>query len=644
MENQAKKCSLHVHVKELGRKFNRAGKKKSFWITAVIITVLIIAMVVGLIVRAKGKSSQAAEMTVQSATAERGSISTTVAGTGTLGNGTTTDVVVPTGIKVKEVLVESGDTVEEGQTLATLDEASVAGELLEVKESKESVQEQIDSLSSDAEDSGTTEYLEAKVLYGQMEELEAAQSALNTLLETKAVTASCAGTVDSVNVSADTEITQSSASEAGGNSGGSENGNVSSASAGTSAMSGTGSNSEIILLSAADGISAVQNISDCSLTVEAPETGQKPQSDIKETAEYAGTITWNCATSVYQPDTVYTATIKLTAKSGYEFSANIIPEVKGADVTSEVRKSDSGDSILQIKARFAKTAAAQGTDDTKNDSQNSASSSAGSAGGAESRSSGTAEAQAAGASSGNAVGSESPGAGSGTSGDGSTSGSDAGTSGSSEYSAYETAAFTIASGDNVTVSINVDELDILSVEEGQSASVVLDALDGQEFEGTITKVALTASSGSSSAKYPVEITVDKTEDMMLGMSASATIHIEESENAVLIPVSALQEKGDSTFVYTGKDEDGNLTDTAEVETGLSNGSQVEIVSGLSEGDTVYYLKAGSTGTAESGGMMNGQDGMMQDGGNMPDGGQMQDGEKPDVGSMPQGGPGNRSEQ
>ena len=454
------------------------------------------------------------------------------------------------------------------------------------------------------------------------------------------MTASCAGTVDSVNVSADTEITQSSASEAGGNSGGSENGNVSSASAGTSAMSGTGSNSEIILLSAADGISAVQNISDCSLTVEAPETGQKPQSDIKETAEYVGTITWNCATSVYQSDTVYTATIKLTAKSGYEFSANIIPEVKGADVTSEVRKSDSGDSILQIKARFAKTAAAQGTDDTKKDSQNNASSSAGSAGGAESKSSGT----AAGASSGNAVGSESAGAGNGTSGDGSTSGSDAGTSGSSEYSAYETAAFTIASGDNVTVSINVDELDILSVEEGQPASVVLDALDGQEFEGTITKVALTASSGSSSAKYPVEITVDKTEDMMLGMSASATIHIEESENAVLIPVSALQEKGDSTFVYTGKDEDGNLTDAAEVETGLSNGSQVEIVSGLSEGDTVYYLKAGSTGTAESGGMINGQDGMMQDGGNMPGGGQMQDGEKPDMGSMPQGGPGNRSEQ
>lgn len=649
MENQAKKFSLRVDRKGLRQKFRQARKKKSFWITVVIIAVLFLALVVGLIARAKGKSSQVAERTVQSATAEKGSISTTVVGTGTLQNGTATDVVVPTGIKVKEVLVESGDTVEEGQTLATLDEASIASELLEVKESKESVQEQIDSLSDDADDSGTTEYLEAKVLYGQMEELNAAEASLNTLLETKAVTASCAGTVDSVNVSADTEVTQSTASGTGVSSGDtasgadSGTGNESGASGGTAAMSDTGSGAEIILLSAADTISSVQNISDVSLTVEAPAAGQKPQSDIKETDAYTGTITWNCATDVFQADTAYTATIKLTAKSGYEFSTNVIPEVKGADVSREVQKSDSGDSILIIKARFAKTAVAQSADDAKKDSQDSSSASGSSALGKEGGSTGTASVQAAGAASGDAYGTGSAGAGSTASG-GSTSGSDTGTSGGSVYSAYEAAAFTIASGEDVTVSIQVDELDILSVEQGQSAAVTLDALDGQEFEGTITNVSQTASSGSSSAKYPVEITLEKTEDMMLGMSASATIHIEESENVVLIPVSALQEKGDSAFVYTGKDGEGNLTDEVEVETGLSDGNQVEIVSGLSEGDTVYYLKADSTGTEEFGGMTGGQDGMMPDGGSMPDGGQMPGGEMPDSGSMPQGGPGNGSEQ
>lgn len=61
--------------------------------------------------------------------------------------------------------------------------------------------------------------------------------------------------------------------------------------------------------------------------------------------------------------------------------------------------------------------------------------------------------------------------------------------------------------------INVDELDITSVKTGQTAKITLDAIEGEEFEGTITSVSSEASSGSSSAKYPVEITFNKTDDM-----------------------------------------------------------------------------------------------------------------------------------
>ena len=197
----------------------------------------------------------------------------------------------------------------------------------------------------------------------------------------------------------------------------------------------------------------------------------------------------------------------------------------------------------------------------------------------------------------------------------------------------------------MTVSINVDELDILSVAEGQRAAVTLDALDGETFEGTITYVAGTASSGSSSAKYPVKITLNKAEDMKLGMSASVTISIDEAEDAVLIPINALQEKGGSTFVYTGQDSDGNLTDKVEVETGLSDGSQVEIISGLKEGDTVYYLKAESTDSSQGFDMAEGQERAMPDGegfgGGMPDGMQAPDGNAP--GGNGQGSQGKQSQ-
>ena len=64
--------------------------------------------------------------------------------------------------------------------------------------------------------------------------------------------------------------------------------------------------------------------------------------------------------------------------------------------------------------------------------------------------------------------------------------------------------------------INVDELDITSVKTGQTAKITLDAIEGEEFEGTITSVSSEASGGSSSEKYPVEITFNKTDDRSLG--------------------------------------------------------------------------------------------------------------------------------
>ena len=100
---------------------------------------VIVLAAAGFAVYSKGADKSESQETVQSAEAEKGSISTTVVGTGTLENGTATDVVVPTGVKVREVLVTSGDTVTEGQVLATLDEASIASELLEVKENIETV-------------------------------------------------------------------------------------------------------------------------------------------------------------------------------------------------------------------------------------------------------------------------------------------------------------------------------------------------------------------------------------------------------------------------------------------------------------------------------------------------------------------------
>ena len=625
--------------------------KKVFWGSIAGCTGLAVILAGGFFLQTKGASKDQAETTVQSAEAKTGTITTTVEGTGSVSNGAATDVVVPAGIKVKEVLVESGDSVEEGQVLATLDEASIASELLEVKENMESVEEEIDDLSSDAQTAGTTEYLKSKVLNGELEELKKAETTLNSLLETQTITATCAGTVSSINVEADTEITKSSGSSGSSSSGSSNTGSSSgsSAPAGTTGVSTgaadstsnssseststsgetdtstTGSYS-LMFLSAQTGSSAVytttaadntstqssqslegtavqtaegsttdttEKIASVDLDVTAPKTSAKPQDTIEETDQYTGTISWNCSSDTFEAGTSYTADIRLTAKDGYVFSAKILPEIKGADVTFEVTENDAGQSVLRIKAKFSKTN--RKTENSNNSNNNSNNNNSSSDSGNLSGSNGL---------------SETTGSGSGTTGNTSgvtgnatgESGNESGTSGStatSQYSAYETEAFSIASNDKATVSINVDELDITSVKTGQTAKITLDAIEGEEYEGTITSVSSEASSGSSSAKYPVEITFDKTDDMRIGMTASASISIDEAKDAVLIPVDALQEKGGKTFVYTQKDSDGNLSGEVEVETGLSNGNKVEITSGLESGDTVYYLKTTSSSSSNS---------------------------------------------
>ena len=362
----------------MGEKLKHLKKKKAFKLGAGIAGVLIIILVAGIVIYGKNSENTQNETTVQTAEVRTGNISTTVVGTGTLESAQTTDVVIPVGIKIEKVLVENGEKVSKGQKLATVNEASVAEKLLEVNENIDSIEEEIDDLSSDASVSGTTENLKSKVLNGQLEDLKEAQDKLEKLLDKKVITASSAGTICGVYVSADTEVERTS--ESTGSTGQGTDGSNISASADSlteetadavlaKVSVGTEEKKESNLLflstdsaeSDSDAGTAATTIKGCSIDIAAPEAGNKPQTEIEESEYFTGTISWNCATDTFLEDTVYIATIKLTAKEGYVFSKNIMPEIKGADVTSGVLEGDNGDSILKIKAQFAKTAKVSGT-------------------------------------------------------------------------------------------------------------------------------------------------------------------------------------------------------------------------------------------------------------------------------------------
>ena len=151
---------------------------------------------------------------------------------------------------------------------------------------------------------------------------------------------------------------------------------------------------------------------------------------------------------------------------------------------------------------------------------------------------------------------------------------------------------TITPQEEMTISIQVDELDILSLRTGLGAQITLDALEGQSFAGIVTSIAREGENAGGNTKFAVEVTLPKEDSMLPGMNASVKIVTAVSDPVQTLPASALVETGGRTCVYLGYDEKKDqLTDLTEVQTGLSDGERVQILSGLPEGGTVYYRYA-----------------------------------------------------
>ena len=211
-----------------------------------------------------------------------------------------------------------------------------------------------------------------------------------------------------------------------------------------------------------------------------------------------------------------------------------------------------------------------------------------------------------------------------------------------------TAVVTLSTDEKMSVTISVDESDILSLELGQTVTVSVPSVSDEEtFAGTLTEINRTS---SSSGTYSAVIEVEKVEGMLSGMTASVSVRIEGVDDAILIPIEALHKTSDGAYVYTSYDEElQEYGGRVDVVTGLENSTYVEIKPGLNVGDTVYYTEQ-ETGFGNFGGMGfgnrgNGGFGNTGDGnGNMPDRGNMPDmggGSRPDFGGqMPDFGGGN----
>lgn len=158
-----------------------------------------------------------------------------------------------------------------------------------------------------------------------------------------------------------------------------------------------------------------------------------------------------------------------------------------------------------------------------------------------------------------------------------------------DYIMEETELCTLTPYDTAEISLTVDELDISRLSIGQPVTVTLDALPGQSFDGSITLIDTNGSSAGGDTKYTVTVSIARTQDMLEGMNASVTAELACHDGLLLIPAAALYEDAGGTYVYTGTDKNGEPSGPVAVTTGLSDGTNVEITGGLSDGDSFCYL-------------------------------------------------------
>ena len=143
----------------------------------------------------------------------------------------------------------------------------------------------------------------------------------------------------------------------------------------------------------------------------------------------------------------------------------------------------------------------------------------------------------------------------------------------------------------MTITIGIDETDILALQEGQEAEIVVSSVSEDMHPGSVTEISKVADTSTVVTQYSAEVLLDKAPGMLPGMTADVDIKIKGNENALIIPVEALHQTSAGSFVYTTFDEETQqYGGRVDVVPGMQNDQFAEILSGLKEGDTVYYTK------------------------------------------------------
>jgi HlyD family secretion protein len=178
-----------------------------------------------------------------------------------------------------------------------------------------------------------------------------------------------------------------------------------------------------------------------------------------------------------------------------------------------------------------------------------------------------------------------------------------GSNASSSGVSSATAAVSLIDRSTLHVDLKLSENDVARAQLGQPVDLTIDALKDWKAQGTVSYIAPSAESSNGVVTYRVRVDFpDSDARVKVGMTANLTITTAKKDGALLVPNTALLPKGAGHVVQV-LNADGKTTREVEVQTGLTDGANTEITSGLNEGDQVVTIPG--TTKPRSGGLFGG---------------------------------------
>lgn len=136
----------------------------------------------------------------------------------------------------------------------------------------------------------------------------------------------------------------------------------------------------------------------------------------------------------------------------------------------------------------------------------------------------------------------------------------------------------------VTASVSLTEIDVTKVKAGQKVTLTMDAFPDKSFTGQVLAINTNGQSSSGVTSYPTIIVFDTSLPTMYpNMSVSANIIVDSKSDILTVPSASVKTANGISTVKVLKDSQSS---DVTVETGISDTTNTEIISGLSEGDTV----------------------------------------------------------